>query len=151
MPACRVVRAAAEAAERRAKGEAVDEEGWTAVRMTLAGLLPACKAVEEMDERGQKKLEAAVARAVVKAQEVVTGMLWEYKESTRGARAAKHEELDVWWREEQRRRAVKARQGGEGTEGPGERAGTGAEEAPGSHTQGLLLILQKSMCYTVPF
>ena len=49
-----------------------------------------------MDERGQKKPEAAVARAVVKAQEVVTGMLREYKESTRGARAAKHEELDVW-------------------------------------------------------
>ena len=45
----------------------------------------------------------------MKAQEVVTGMLREYKESTRGARAAKHEELDVWWREEQRRRAVKAR------------------------------------------
>ena len=40
---CRpVVRAAAEAAERRAKGEAVDEESRRAVRMTLAGLLPAC-------------------------------------------------------------------------------------------------------------
>ena len=62
---CRpVVRAAAEVAERRAKGEAVDEESWRAVRMTLAGLLPACKAAEGMDERGQKKLEAAVARAV---------------------------------------------------------------------------------------
>ena len=49
-----------------------------------------------MDERGQKKLEAAVARAVVKAQEVVTVMLREYKESKRGrrgARAAKREEL----------------------------------------------------------
>ena len=44
-----------------------------------------------MDDWGQKKLEAAVARAVVKAQEVVTGILREYKESTRGARAAKHE------------------------------------------------------------
>ena len=52
-----------------------------------------------MDDWGQKKLEAAVARAVVKAQEVVTGMLREYRESTRGARAAKHEELDAWWRE----------------------------------------------------
>ena len=62
---CRpVMRAAAEVAERRAKGEAVDEESWRAVRMTLAGLLPACKAAEGMDERGQKKLEAAVARAV---------------------------------------------------------------------------------------
>ena len=48
-----------------------------------------------MDEQGQKKLEAAVVRAVVKAQEVVTGMLREYKESTRGARAAKREELDA--------------------------------------------------------
>ena len=66
-----MVRAAAEVAERRAKGEAVDEESWRAVRMTLAGLLPACKAAEGMDERGQKKLEAAIARAVVKAQEVV--------------------------------------------------------------------------------
>ena len=75
------------------------------MRMTLAGLLPACKAAEGMDERGQKKLEAAVARAMVKAQEVVTGMLREYKESTRRARAAKREELDAWWKEEQRRRA----------------------------------------------
>ena len=61
-----------------------------------------------MDERGQKKLEAAVARAVVKTQEVVTEMLREYKESTRGARAAKHEELDAWWSGEQLRRAVRA-------------------------------------------
>ena len=37
---CRpVVRAAAEAAERRTRGEAVDGEGWRAVRMALAGLL----------------------------------------------------------------------------------------------------------------
>ena len=36
---CRpVVRAAAEAAEQRTKGEAVDEEGWRAVRMALTGL-----------------------------------------------------------------------------------------------------------------
>ena len=47
----------------------MDEEGWTAVRMKLGGLLPACKAAEGMDERGQKQLEAAVARAVVTAQE----------------------------------------------------------------------------------
>ena len=79
------------------------------MRMTLVGLLPACKAAEGMDERGQKKLEVAVARAVVKAQEVVTGMLREYRESTRRARAAKREELDAWRKEEQRRRAVKAR------------------------------------------
>ena len=64
---CRpVVRAAAEAAERRARGKAVDEEGWQAVRMALTGLLPACRAAGEMDERGQKKLEAAVARAVIR-------------------------------------------------------------------------------------
>ena len=36
--------------------------------MALAGLLPACRAAGELDERGQKKLEAAVARAVVKAK-----------------------------------------------------------------------------------
>ena len=37
---CRpVVRAAAEAAERRTRGEAVDGEGWRAVRMALAELL----------------------------------------------------------------------------------------------------------------
>ena len=66
------------------------------------------KAAEGTDERGQKKLEAAVARAVVKTQEVVTEMLREYKESTRGARAAKHEELDAWWSGEQLRRAVRA-------------------------------------------
>ena len=36
---CRpVVRAAAEAADQRTKGEAVDEEGWRAVRMALTGL-----------------------------------------------------------------------------------------------------------------
>ena len=39
----------------------------------------------------------------------MTEMLREYKESTRGARAAKHEELDAWWSGEQRRRAVRAR------------------------------------------
>ena len=87
---CRpVVRAAAEAAERRARGEAVDEEGWRAVRMALTGLLPACRAAGELDERGQKKLEAAVARTVIRAQAVVTAMLREYKEYTRKARAAK--------------------------------------------------------------
>ena len=36
-------------------------------------------------------------------------MLREYKESTRGARAAKREGLDAWWSGEQRRRAVRAR------------------------------------------
>ena len=52
---CRpVVRTAAEAAERRNRGEAVDEEGWRAVRMALMGLLPACRAAGELDERGQK-------------------------------------------------------------------------------------------------
>ena len=56
-----VVRTAAEVAERRNRGEAVDEEGWRAVRMALTGLLPACRAAGELDERGQKKLEAAVA------------------------------------------------------------------------------------------
>ena len=63
-----------------------------------------------MNKGPHKKLEAAVARAVVKAQVVVTAvMLREYKESTRGARAAKREELDAWWSGEQRRRAVRAR------------------------------------------
>ena len=105
----RVVRAAAEAAERRARGEAVDEESWRAVRLALTGLLPTCRAAGEMDERGQKKLEAAVARAVIRAQAVVTAMLREYKEYTRKARAAKWAELDAWWGEERRRRAVRAR------------------------------------------
>ena len=36
-------------------------------------------------------------------------MLREYKESTRGARAAERTELDAWWGEEQRRRAVRVR------------------------------------------
>ena len=40
-------------------------------RMVLSGLLPACKAAGELGEWEQKKLEAAVARAVVSAQEVV--------------------------------------------------------------------------------
>jgi len=48
--------------------------------MVLTGLLPPCGAVGELDERGQKKLEAAVARAVIGAQAVVTAMLREYKE-----------------------------------------------------------------------
>ena len=67
----------------------MDEEGWRAVRMALTGLLPACRAAGELDERGQKKLEAAIARAVIRAQAVVTAMLREYKEYTRKARAAK--------------------------------------------------------------
>ena len=36
-------------------------------------------------------------------------MLREYKESTRKARAAKWAELDAWWGEERRRRAIRAR------------------------------------------
>ena len=48
-----------------------------------------------MDEREQKKLEAAAARAVIRAQAVVTAMLREYKEHTRKARAAKWAELDA--------------------------------------------------------
>ena len=125
-PARPVVRAAAEAAERCARGEAVDvEEGLRAVRMALTGLLPACRAAGELDERGQKKLEAAVARAVISAQAVVTAMLHEYKESTRKARAAKWAELDAWWGEERRRRAIRARVA-RGLTGPGEDAGAGA-------------------------
>ena len=42
---------------------------------------------------------------------LVTAMLHEYKESTRKARAAKWAELDAWWGEERRRRAVRARGG----------------------------------------
>ena len=56
--------------------------------MALTGLLKyrrAGRVGRVLDERGQRKLEAAVARAVVKAQEVVMVMLREYKESTRGA------------------------------------------------------------------
>ena len=75
----------------------------------LSGLLPACKAAGELGECEQKKLEASVARAVVSTQEVVIGMLHDYRESTRKARAAKQAELDVWWSEERRRRAIRAR------------------------------------------
>ena len=81
------MRAAAEAAERCTRVEAVDDEGWRAVRMALTGLLPACRAAGELGEREQKKLEAAVARAVVRTQEVVMVMLREYKEFTRGESA----------------------------------------------------------------
>jgi len=68
-----------------------------------------CKAAGELGEREQKKLEAAVARAVVRAQEVVIAMLHEYRESTREARAAKQAELEAWWSEERRRRTLRAR------------------------------------------
>jgi len=105
----RVVRAAAEAAEGRAQGEAVGAASWEAVRLVLSGLLPACKAAGELGEREHKKLEAAVARAVVRAQEVVIAMLHEYRESTREARAAKQAELEAWWSEERRRRTLRAR------------------------------------------
>ena len=49
--------------------------GWEAVRMVLSGycrgcFLQACKAAGELGEREQKKLEAAVARVVVIAQDV---------------------------------------------------------------------------------
>ena len=56
---------------------------------------------------------------------VVTAMLREYKESTRKARAAKWAELDAWWGEERRRRAIRARVA-RGLTGPGEDAGAGA-------------------------
>ena len=107
---CRpVVRAAAAAAEKRTEGGAVDAASWRAVRQVLSGLLPPCKAAGELGEREQKKLEATMARAIVSTQEVVIEMLHEYRESTRKARAAKHAELDVWWGEERRRRAIRAR------------------------------------------
>ena len=67
--------AAAEAAERRTKGETVDAASWRAVRQVLSGLLPTCKAAGELGEWEQKNLEATVARAVVRAQEVVIEML----------------------------------------------------------------------------
>ena len=62
---CRpVVRAAAEAAERRAWGEDVGEEGWEAVRMVLTGLLPECRAAMELGERERRRLEGEVTKAV---------------------------------------------------------------------------------------
>tara|TARA_B100000795_G_scaffold221407_1_gene176072 strand:- start:290 stop:637 length:348 start_codon:yes stop_codon:yes gene_type:complete len=97
--------AAAEAAERRTKGETVDAASWRAVRQVLSGLLPTCKARRV----GAEEARGTVARAVVSAQEVVIEMLHEYRESTRKARAAKKAELDVWWSEERRRRAIRAR------------------------------------------
>ena len=75
----------------------------------LSGLLPTCKAAGELGEWEQKNLEATVARAVVRAQEVVIEMLHEYRESTRKARAAKQAELDAWWSEERCQRAVLGR------------------------------------------
>ena len=47
--------------------------------MVLSGLLPECKAAGELGKWEQKKLEAAVARAVVSAQEAVIVMLLEYE------------------------------------------------------------------------
>ena len=102
---CRpVVRAAAEAAERRAGGEDVGEEGWEAVRMVLTGLLPECRAAMELGERERRRLEGEVTKAVVEAQEIVVSMLREYREVTRRARAAKQEALDSWWAAERTRR-----------------------------------------------
>ena len=74
----------------------------------LSGL-PTCKAAGELGEWEQKNLEATVARAVVRAQEVVIEMLHEYREPTRKARAAKQAELDAWWSEERCQRAVLGR------------------------------------------
>ena len=46
---------AAEAAGRRALGEAVDEAGWWAMRMVPSGLLPTCRAVGELGARGGRR------------------------------------------------------------------------------------------------
>ena len=50
------------------------------MRQVLSGL-PTCKAAGELGEWEQKNLEATVARAVVRAQEVVIEMLHEYMNS----------------------------------------------------------------------
>ena len=83
--------------ERRARGEAVGGAGWEAVRMVLAGLLPECRAAAELGERGCRRLEASIAKAVVEVQQLVVEMLHTYREATRRMRAAKHEALDTWW------------------------------------------------------
>ena len=87
----------------------MSDAGWEAVRMVLCGLLPECRAAAGLDERERPRLEAEVAKAVVAAQEVAVTMLSSYREATRRARAAKQDALDVWWAEERRRRALRAR------------------------------------------
>ena len=58
----------------------------------------------QLGEHDRRRLEASVAKAVVEAQEAVIGMLHEYREATRRARAAKQEALDGWWATERARR-----------------------------------------------
>ena len=107
---CRtVVRTAIVAVERRIRGETVNEDGWVAVRKVMAGLLPECRAISEMEAQDRQRAEVAVAKAIVELQAVVISMLHMYRERTRRVRAQKREQLDAWWVEHRRRRGLHAK------------------------------------------
>ena len=109
---CRpVICAAVAALERRLAGGDAGEAGWRAVRMVLTGLLPECMKVAGMEEQERRRVEARVAKAVVEAQAVAARLLGLYGTATRKLRAERREQLEAWWVEERRRRALRARMG----------------------------------------
>ena len=105
----RVVRTAVEAMILRERGELVDEEGWIAIRKVISGLLPECQALVGASEQDRQQKEQKVATAIVELQQVVINMLHVYREGTRRAQAQKREQIDVWWVEQVRKRALHAK------------------------------------------
>ena len=108
-PCRRVARMALEAVRQRRAGQRVGEEGWEAVRMVAAGLLPESVAAESFPERARRQLEGKLARAVIELQQAMLEMLQSYRDATRGARGRKKEALEAWCARQQQRRTVRAR------------------------------------------
>ena len=109
---CRpVVCAAVAALERRCAGGDAGEAGWRAVRMVLTGLLPECTKATSAEERERRRIESGVAKAVMEAQATAVRLLGQYGAATRKLRAEKREQLEEWWVEERRQRALRAKMG----------------------------------------
>ena len=84
-PCRRLVRGAREAVRQRRTGGQASEEGWCALLMVAAGLLPGSLGAESLEERARWQLEAAVARAVVELQQVMVELLHSFRMATRSA------------------------------------------------------------------
>ena len=65
-------------------------------RIVLTGLLPECMKVVGMEEQERRRVEARVAKAVVKAQAVAARLLGLYGTATRKLRAERREQLKAW-------------------------------------------------------
>ena len=108
-PCRRLVRGAWEAVQQRRTGGQASAEGWRALLMVAAGLLPGSLGAESLEERARWQLEAAVARAVVELQQVMVELLHSFRMATRSAVGRKTEALEGWLERQRRRRAVRTR------------------------------------------